>query len=72
MKNLEPSTGTSDTSLFNRIQDMNRLGDTHVEVPGSAHRVPGKHLLGCVESQMFFLCGEFRAKGFSHSFMFKE
>lgn len=23
MKNLEPSTGTSDTSLFNRIQDMN-------------------------------------------------
>ena len=49
-----------------------RLGDTHVEVPGSAHRVPGKHLLGCVESQMFFLCGEFRAKGFSHSFMFKE
>lgn len=48
------------------------LGDTHVEVPGSAHRVSGRNLLGYVKTQIIFLCGEFRTKGFSHSFMFKE
>lgn len=46
---------------------------THVwKCQGRVQKVLGGKVLRCVESQVIFLSGEFRAKTFPHSFILKE